>query len=171
MRKLFTTTLLSVVLLGSLTACNPEQFKLFMRQNGIDYSHMTDQQIKDGANAATLWWQETLRRAAEEAAKPKPPPPPPPFVDKFAHVLSPDQLYRLRWCESGDNYRAVSSSGTYRGAYQFSRSAWDSTAKLHYPEFVGWDPIAAPPVVQDAMTRALWSMRGRYPWPHCGLRV
>ena len=36
-------------------------------------------------------------------------------------VLSPDELLRLRMCESTDNYRAISPSGTYRGAYQFDQ--------------------------------------------------
>ncbi|MFN7150862.1 MAG: transglycosylase family protein, partial [Microthrixaceae bacterium] len=51
----------------------------------------------------------------------------------------------LRRCESGGNYGAVSSSGTYRGAYQFSRSTWNSVASRSYPHLVGVDPAAAAP--------------------------
>ncbi len=90
-------------------------------------------------------------------------------------MLSDDQLYRLRWCETGDNYTAVGGTGAYlgayRGAYMFLRSTWDSVARLHYPAYVGLDPAAARPEVQDAMARALWSMSGPRPWPVCGLRV
>ena len=86
-------------------------------------------------------------------------------------VLSDEELLRLRMCESTDNYQAVSPSGTYRGAYQFDRRTWNSVAERHFPWLVGMDPVAADPWWQDAMTRALWSERGRQPWPHCGKRV
>lgn len=86
-------------------------------------------------------------------------------------MLSPDQLTRLRWCESTDNYAAASSTGSYRGAYQFHPGTWDSVARQHLPRYVGLDPAAAAPKVQDAMTRALWSMTGARSWPVCGYRV
>jgi hypothetical protein len=88
-----------------------------------------------------------------------------------AHVLNAEQLHRLRWCESRGDYEAVSRTGKYRGAYQFSRSTWDSVASRHFPWLVGVDPIVAEFYWQDAMTRALWSERGRQPWPVCGLKV
>lgn len=74
----------------------------------------------------------------------------------------------LRRCESGGNYGAVSSSGTYRGAYQFSRSTWNSVASRSYPHLVGVDPAAAAPADQDAMAMALYRSSGSGPWPHCG---
>jgi hypothetical protein len=80
-------------------------------------------------------------------------------------------LYRLRMCESGGNYRAVSASGAYRGAYQFSRGTWNSVARGFLPRYDGVDPAAAPPYIQDAMTRALWKQQGSSPWPHCGPRA
>jgi hypothetical protein len=99
-------------------------------------------------------------------------------VALFSHVTEPTraalsdaQLERLRQCESGGDYGAVSRSGTYRGAYQFSRATWDGVAARHYPWLVGVDPITAEWYWQDAMTRALWSEAGRSPWPHCGRRV
>ena len=85
--------------------------------------------------------------------------------------LSGAQLSRLRSCESGGNYRSVSSSGSFRGAYQFSRSTWNGVANRHLSAFVGVDPAAAPAIVQDAMAQALWGERGRSPWPVCGRRV
>ena len=87
------------------------------------------------------------------------------------HVMSDAELLRLRMCESTDNYRAISPSGTYRGAYQFDQPTWDGVARRHFPWLAGIDPIDADPWWQDAMTRALWSERGRQPWPHCGKRV
>ncbi len=74
----------------------------------------------------------------------------------------------LRRCESGGNYRAVSANGTYRGAYQFSRSTWNSVAARNLPHLVGVDPAAAAPADQDAMALALYRSSGSRPWPHCG---
>ena len=92
-------------------------------------------------------------------------------ADKFSHVLSDQQLGRLRQCESGGNYSITNPSGAYRGAYQFNRQTWNSVAQRHYPHLVGIDPAAAAPADQDAMARALWSERGRQSWPHCGRQV
>lgn len=91
--------------------------------------------------------------------------------DKFYHVVSDAGLARLRQCESGGNYGIVSKSGTYRGAYQFNRGTWNGVAARHYEHLNGVDPAAASPYDQDRMARALWSERGRQPWPHCGKRV
>lgn len=78
--------------------------------------------------------------------------------------LSDAQLERLRWCEARGNYAAVSASGTYRGAYQFSRSTWRSVGGTG-------DPAAASPVEQDLRARLLYEQRGRSPWPVCGRRL
>ena len=85
--------------------------------------------------------------------------------------LSHAQLARLRTCESGGDYTAVSRSGAFRGAYQFNRTTWNGVAARHFSGYVGVDPAHAPPVVQDAMTQRLWGERGRAPWPVCGRRV
>lgn len=92
-------------------------------------------------------------------------------TESVRDVLSGDELARLRHCESTDNYRAVSPSGLYRGAYQFDQTTWDDVAGRFYPWLVGIDPIDADPWWQDAMARALWSERGRQPWPICGHEV
>ncbi len=70
-------------------------------------------------------------------------------------VLDADELARLRQCESTDNYQAVSSSGAYRGAYQFDQTTWDDAAGRHFPWLTGRDPVAVEPWWQDAMARAL----------------
>ena len=67
----------------------------------------------------------------------------------------------LRFCESSDNYRAVSPSGRYRGAYQFDLPTWQTTGGTG-------DPAAAPPAEQDARARELYARRGHQPWPVCG---
>ena len=77
-------------------------------------------------------------------------------------------LAGLRNCESGGDYGAVNSSGTYRGAYQFSRSTWNSVASKSFPHLVGVDPASAAPADQDAMAQALYASSGSSPWPVCG---
>jgi hypothetical protein len=86
-------------------------------------------------------------------------------------ALDYDQLNRLRMCESTDNYRAISWSGLYRGGYQFDYRTWNDVASRHFPWLVGFDPAEAEPYWQDAMARALFSERGRQPWPVCGRRI
>jgi hypothetical protein len=80
-------------------------------------------------------------------------------------------LARLRNCESGGNYAAVSAGGTYRGAYQFSRQTWNNVARGFLPAYVSVDPAAAAPYVQDAMARVLWQASGSSQWPICGPRA
>ncbi len=70
-------------------------------------------------------------------------------------------LEAIRSCESGGDYGAVSSSGTYRGAYQFDQQTWESVGG-------SGDPAAAPPAEQDARAQALYDQRGSSPWPTCG---
>ena len=89
-------------------------------------------------------------------------PPPGPSTDEWA---------AFRECESGGDYSIVSSSGRYRGAYQFARSTWDSVAGRHNPVLVGVDPATAPPAAQDAMALALHREAGSSPWPVCGRHV
>jgi hypothetical protein len=96
----------------------------------------------------------------------------------FNHVTGPyqdavtdEQLATLRLCESTDNYAAVSASGRYRGAYQFSQTTWDRVARAHFPWLAGTDPATVEPWWQDAMARALWSESGASSWPHCGRNV
>jgi hypothetical protein len=71
------------------------------------------------------------------------------------------QWAQLRNCESSGNYQAVSSGGTYRGAYQFDLSTWWTMGG-------SGDPIAASPAEQDHRAQLLWQARGSAPWPVCG---
>ena len=67
--------------------------------------------------------------------------------------------------ESDGNYGAVSPGGTYRGAWQFDQPTWNgAVARAGYPEWSGRDPAQAPPGVQDAAARQLYSERGNQPW-------
>jgi Transglycosylase-like domain/Putative peptidoglycan binding domain len=72
-------------------------------------------------------------------------------------------LAKIAMCESSGNPAAVSSTGQYRGKYQFSRATWR--------EFGGTgDPAAAPEAVQDQIAAKLLAARGTSPWPICGGR-
>lgn len=62
--------------------------------------------------------------------------------------------------ESGGNYGAVSSSGKYRGAYQFDARTWQSVGG-------SGDPAAASPAEQDARAAELMRQRGTQPWSVC----
>lgn len=74
----------------------------------------------------------------------------------------------LRKCESTHNYSAVSPSGLYRGAYQFSQQTWNWVAGIHLPHLVSVDPSEADPAWQDVMAYTLYAMRGWDQWPICG---
>ena len=91
------------------------------------------------------------------------PPPPDPSGEP-----TPAQWAALRDCESGGDYTAVSASGIYRGAYQFSQDTWDWVAGMTHGRLIGVDPAAAAPSDQDALAFGLWRVRGSSPWPSCG---
>lgn len=74
-----------------------------------------------------------------------------------------DHLARIRQCESGGNYGAISSGGTYRGAYQFSLSTWAAVGG-------SGDPAAASPAEQDYRAQILYDTAGPGQWPVCQYR-
>lgn len=69
-------------------------------------------------------------------------------------------LAKIRQCESGGNYAAVSPSGQYRGAYQFSLSTWRAMGG-------SGDPAAASPAEQDQRALQLLRTQGPRAWPSC----
>jgi hypothetical protein len=90
-------------------------------------------------------------------------------VEEYAEALAAAQpsvsgsstLASIRACESGGDYGAVSSSGTYRGAYQFDQATWESVGG-------SGDPAAASPAEQDMRAQMLYEQSGSSPWPVCG---
>lgn len=97
---------------------------------------------------------------------PPPPPRPPAPVHRVAATVGADGLnwYALAQCESGNNPRAVSASGTYRGLYQFSLGTWHSVGGAG-------DPINASRDEQTYRAKLLYQRAGRSPWPVCGSRL
>jgi hypothetical protein len=69
-----------------------------------------------------------------------------------------------------NGYAAVNPSGTYRGAYQFSQSTWNSTAlRAGRVDLVGIDPAAASVADQDLLAFDLHQWQGAGPWMgRCG---
>jgi hypothetical protein len=64
---------------------------------------------------------------------------------------------RLRQCESGGRYHAVSANGRYFGAYQFDAGTWRSVGGAGLPH-------QASPAEQDFRALYLYRMRGWQPW-------
>lgn len=149
--------LLGLLLAVLLSACTPEEYRAYLESKGVDTSGMSQHDLEGGAAIATAYWTQVIADLVD--------------LHKYDHVLSDDQLARLRACESGGNYAAISPGGAYRGAYQFSQSTWTSVASRHFPKWKNYDPAAAPGIVQDAMARALYLEQGRSPWPVCGQRL
>lgn len=75
----------------------------------------------------------------------------------------------VRTHESNGHYDAISPDGVYRGAYQFLRSTWDSTAAhAGRNDLIGIDPASASPTDQDALAEALYQWQGASPWNGAG---
>jgi Transglycosylase-like domain len=78
---------------------------------------------------------------------------------------SGDCLGSIRERESSGDYGAVSSSGTYRGAYQYDQQTWDSNAAASgRTDLVGADPAAVDPASQDQIAADTYARRGNQPW-------
>jgi hypothetical protein len=70
-------------------------------------------------------------------------------------------LARIAACESGGDPTAISSSGKFRGKYQFTRATWRAMGGHG-------DPAKASEAEQDKRALALYRERGTAPWPVCG---
>ena len=82
---------------------------------------------------------------------------------KVRHIPSwgRSHLRSIAMCESHNNPRAVSSSGAYRGLYQFSFSTWGVVGG-------SGDPAAAPRSEQTWRAWVLLKNHGSGHWPVCG---
>jgi hypothetical protein len=74
-----------------------------------------------------------------------------------------DVWYRLRMCESRNNY-AINTGNGYYGAYQFAAPTWRA---LGYSGL----PHEAPPAVQDEAARKLQAKAGWGQWPACARKL
>lgn len=92
-------------------------------------------------------------RAAVKQAKREARPPEP-------KVAVPPALEAIAACESGGDPTAVSSTGAYRGKYQFSPATWQAVGGTG-------DPAAAPESEQDLRATILYEQSGPGQWPVC----
>ena len=72
------------------------------------------------------------------------------------------EVYRLRLCESGNNYRDNTGNGYY-GAYQFALQTWRNLGMSGRPD-------QAAPALQDHAAYVLYEHAGWSPWPACSQR-
>lgn len=75
-----------------------------------------------------------------------------------------DIWWQLALCESGGDPRAVSSSGTYRGAFQFSLRTWRSVG-------MAGDPIQFDYGTQLIAAKRLQARSGWGQWPSCARKL
>jgi peptidoglycan hydrolase-like protein with peptidoglycan-binding domain len=74
---------------------------------------------------------------------------------------SANDWYRLRMCESGNNYR-INTGNDHYGAYQFDLVTWHGVGGTGYPQ-------NASPAEQDARALILYRLRGWQPWTCAGI--
>jgi peptidoglycan hydrolase-like protein with peptidoglycan-binding domain len=74
---------------------------------------------------------------------------------------SANDWYRLRMCESGNNYR-INTGNDHYGAYQFDLVTWHGVGGKGYPQ-------NASPAEQDARALILYRLRGWQPWTCAGI--
>ena len=79
----------------------------------------------------------------------------------YGSVAVRPELEAIAACESGGDPTAVSSSGAYRGKYQFSYATWAAVGG-------SGDPAAAPEAEQDYRAALLYERSGPGQWPVCG---
>ena len=73
---------------------------------------------------------------------------------------SANTWYRLRMCESGNNY-SINTGNAHYGAYQFDLATWHGVGGSGYPQL-------ASPAEQDARALVLYRLRGWQPWQCAG---
>jgi hypothetical protein len=117
------------------------------------------------ASAAAEAEASAAAQAREEAARPAATSPPSSgggCSDDVACFLA---CTRAHESDTAGGYQAVSPDGTYRGAYQFDQSTWNSVADATgRSDLVGTNPAAASPADQDTLAVALYAARGNQPW-------
>ena len=85
-------------------------------------------------------------------------------VVTFAPYVAPVGVWdKLAWCESRNDWSAVSRGGTYRGGLQFDQPTWRSYGGTQYASSAH---LASRTQQIDIATR-LRAARGYAPWPVC----
>lgn len=96
--------------------------------------------------------------------------PPPPQASRhlvrprYAGPINDDVFIRLSWCEAGGRPDAVSRSGKYFGAFQFSLATWHGIG-------MEGNPIDYPYDVQLEAAKRLQARSGWGQWPVCSRKL
>ena len=126
------------------TACTPAQVSDYLSSKGVQATPQEVQAITDEINRP-----KPVLASAHVAA----------FPCRKGHCTTAAGWAFLRNCESHNNYRAVSASGKYRGAYQMDPSFWRT-----YGDGSASTPDRATPASQDAAAYRGYLARGASPW-------
>jgi cytoskeletal protein RodZ len=124
---------------------------------------------KPKATTTTTTVPKAIAKAAPAPAAVAAPQPAPPAVappaGSGATAAEASFLACVRQRESGGNYSVVSSNGMWFGAYQMTRSTWDSAARqAGRSDLVGVPPNQASPADQDYLALVLYRWLGKSPW-------
>jgi hypothetical protein len=88
---------------------------------------------------------------------------------KYQRLWDGVSRHNKRWarqtseCESGGSAKAISSDGTYRGAFQFTKPTWRNA-----PKSPGGDPVDYSWRTQAVVAVYLKERDGTGAWPVCG---
>jgi hypothetical protein len=104
-------------------------------------------EVEQAAGAFHATHSQTATRTAHSAADDS-------FLDQ--------ELYKLRMCESHDNYQDNTGNGYY-GAYQFALQTWEDLGMTGRPD-------QATPDMQDYAAKVLHARAGWGPWPACAAK-
>ncbi len=113
---------------------------------------------------------ETVPTTTTTLAPPPPPPTVPPRASRsivrprYTGPITDDVFIRLSWCESGGRPDAVSRSGKYLGAFQFSLATWHGIG-------MPGSPIDYPFEVQLEAAKRLQARSGWGQWPTCARKL
>jgi hypothetical protein len=83
---------------------------------------------------------------------------------RYVGPIDDDTFIRLSWCESGGRANAVSRSGKYFGAWQFSLATWHSMG-------MPGNPVDYPYDVQLDVAKRLQARSGWGQWPVCARKM
>ena len=134
---------------GRFTATTTRAVRRFQRRSGLTVDGIVGPQT-----AAALGLPSAVRTAGAASAGAA-------SAGTVPDGSAAATLARIAQCESGGDPAAVSSDGTYRGKYQFTRTTWAQMGG-------SGDPAAAPEAEQDQRAAALLAAQGTAPWPACG---
>ncbi|HVV36470.1 MAG TPA: transglycosylase family protein [Acidimicrobiales bacterium] len=83
---------------------------------------------------------------------------------RYVGPINDDTFIRLSWCEAGGRPDAVSRSGKYFGAFQFSLATWHSMG-------MAGSPVDYPYDTQLNVAKALQARSGWGQWPVCARKM